>query len=176
MQSVLTRENFDVYAKDSTLTFFAATSTTKPVYGRATGLNGYVQIAWDGTTIATDPNPKIHVEFFVEDLHSGSDLKDHEMWKMIDSKRFPKIAAELLELRPTATDGRYTASGQITFAGLARKHESDFTVVHELGRVTLDGYVKIDVREFGLKEKKMLMFSVEPVVKARLHLVAIRAS
>ena len=39
----------------------------------------------------------MHVEFKVESLRTGNDLQDREMWKLIDSKRFPRIAGDLRE-------------------------------------------------------------------------------
>ena len=39
----------------------------------------------------------------------------------------------------------------------------------------LDGEVKIDVRDFGLKPMKLLVLSVAPLVRVRLHLVARRS-
>ncbi len=85
-------ERFEIATNDSSLTFFA-TSTMQSAYGKTTELDGYIQAAWsaDGTLAAT-PAPAMHVEFKVESLRTGNELQDREMWKLIDSKRFPKIA------------------------------------------------------------------------------------
>jgi hypothetical protein len=42
--------------------------------------------------------------------------------------------------------------------------------------VTLDGELMIDVRDFGLKPIKLLVLSVAPLVRVRLHLVTARSA
>jgi hypothetical protein len=169
-------ERLDVVSDASSLTFFAM-STSNPVYGRANELRGYIEAAWsEEGAIATDPAPKIHVEFGVETLRTGNELQDREMWKLIDSKRFPKIAGDLFELSPATLPDRYTATGQITLAGLARRYEGEFTVQRDARHVTLDGNLNIDVRDFGLKPLNLLVLSVAPQVRVRIHLIAARAA
>jgi len=103
MRTGVRNERFEVSAEYSTLTFFVETKTAV-VYGKATGLAGYVEAAWnpDGS-MKTDSDPTMHLEFPVENVRSGNDLRDREMWKLVDSKRFPTIAADLLSIRPSAT-------------------------------------------------------------------------
>ena len=173
MQFKTTGQRLDVDNKASSLTFFATASGNKSVFGKAAELSGHAEIAWDARdAIAADPRPRMHVEFLVENLRSGNELKDREMWKMIDSKRFPKISADLTELSLLALPGSYNATGQITMAGLSRKYDGKFSVKRDAGRLVLDGYLQVDVRDFGLKPVKLLTLSVEPVVKVHLHLVA----
>jgi len=166
---------FEVVSSDSSLTFFA-TSPTQSAYGKTTALSGYVNAAWnpDGT-LAREPAPKMHVEFKVESLRTGNDLQDREMWKLIDSKRFPRIAGDLREFSPGSVRGRYTGAGQITLAGLSRRYESEFRLERDAARVILDGELNVDVRDFGLKPMKLLVLSVAPLVRVRLHLVAMRS-
>jgi hypothetical protein len=161
-----------VVSADSSLTFFA-TSTLFPVYGRATELTGHVEGVWgaDGTLV-TEPPPRMHVELKVESLRTGNELQDREMWKLIDSKRFPKIAADLRELSASALPGRYTAAGHVTLAGLARRYEGELTPERDGARVTVVGDLSVDVRDFGLKPMNLLVLSVAPLVRVHLHLVA----
>ena len=112
----------------------------------------------------------------VESLRTGYELQDQEMWKLIDSKRFPKISADLGEFGHAVARGRYTAAGQITLAGLARRYEGEFTLDRDNGRVTLKGEQKIDVRDFGLKPINLLVLNVAPLVRVRLHLVLARSA
>jgi hypothetical protein len=176
MQIASAIERFEVDSAKSTLTFFVRT-TTSSVSGKATGLAGSIDCAWSAAgIIAETPAPKMHVEFQVEGMRSGNDFKDKEMWKLIDSKRFPKIAADLLTIRPNSKAGTYTASGKITLAGLAKTYEGIFSVERLGNNVTLDGYLEVDVREFGLKPVKLLALSVEPVVKTHLHMIATRSN
>jgi len=169
-------ERFDVVPTDSSLTFFAM-STVQSAYGKTTELSGHIDAAWkpDGT-LAGEPAPHMHLEFKVESLRTGNELQDREMWKLIDSKRFPKISGDLREFSAGGTRGRYAAAGQITLAGLARRYESEFTLDYDPKRVILDGEVKIDVRDFGLKPINLLVLSVAPLVRVKLHLVTARSA
>jgi hypothetical protein len=171
-----TSQRFEVVSADSSLTFFAL-SSAQSAYGKTTALSGYINAAWNADgTLAAEPSPRMHVEFRVESLRTGNDLQDREMWKLIDSKRFPKIAGDLRSFAPGSVRGRYTAAGQITLAGLARSYESEFRLERELKRLTLDGELMIDVRDFGLKPINLLVLSVAPLVRVRLHLVTQRAA
>jgi len=171
MAGSATSRRYEVVPEDSSLTFFAL-SSAQSAYGKTTGLSGFIDAAWNGDgTIAKEPAPHMHVEFKVESLRTGNDLQDREMWKLIDSKRFPKIAGDLRTFAPSTVRGRYTAAGQITFAGLARAYEGEFRVERDGKRIVLDGELMIDVRDFGLKPINLLVLSVAPLVRVRLHLV-----
>ncbi len=165
-------ERFDVASTDSSLTFFA-TSTLFPVYGKATEMTGYVEAAWnDNGTLAVDPPPRMHIELKVESLRTGNELQDREMWKLIDSKRFPKIVGELRDLSAAALPGRYAAAGNITLAGLARRYEGELLPSRDGDSVRIAGEINVDVRDFGLKSMNLLVLSVEPLVRVRLRMVA----
>lgn len=172
MPEQLANERFEVVGADSSLTFFA-TSTLFPVYGKAAGLSGYVEAAWNANgSLALRPAPKMHLELKVESLRTGNELQDREMWKLIDSKRFPKIVGELGELSAGALPGRFSAAGQITLAGLARRYEGELSATRDGAYVRVAGEINVDVRHFGLKSMNLLVLSVEPLVKVRLRLVA----
>ncbi len=167
-----TAGRFDILGAGSSLTFFA-TSSVQSAYGKTTDLSGFIEVAWDPNgDLTTSPSPKMHVEFKVESLRTGNDLQDREMWKLIDSKRFPKIAGDLTSISASSTRGRYLGGGQITLAGLARHYESEFRLERDGNGVSLDGEVNIDVRDFGLKPIKLLVLNVAPLVRVRLHLLA----
>jgi hypothetical protein len=171
VQSRPVYERYEVVQADSSLTFFA-TSTVLAAFGKTTNLSGSIDAAWnDDGTLAAEPAPRAHIEFMVESLRTGYDLQDHEMWKLIDSKRFPKISADLREFDYGNARGRYTAAGVVTLAGLARRYEGEFTLDHDDRRVVLKGEQMIDVRDFGLKPINLLVLSVAPLVRVRLQLV-----
>jgi hypothetical protein len=169
-------ERYDVVGSESSLTF-SAISSNQPAYGKSTDLAGFIEAAWNGDgTLAAEPQPRMHVEFKVESLRTGNELQDREMWKLLGGKRFPKIAGDLRALRAGAVRGRYTAAGQVTLAGLARGYESEFRLERDARRAVLDGEVLIDVRDFGLKPINLLVLSVAPLVRVRLHLVTVRGA
>ena len=167
---------YDVSSADSSLTF-EAKSTLHALHGRATGLGGFVEAAWSaGGTLDLQPQPQMHVEFPVAQLRSGNDLQDREMLKVIDGKRFPRVAADLRELAPGATPASYKASGDITLAGRSRRYEGEFAIAHDGYRVTVDGELSLDIRDFGIKPPNLLVVKVDPLVRVRLRLVARKAT
>ncbi|MBC5801278.1 MAG: YceI family protein [Candidatus Eremiobacteraeota bacterium] len=150
---------------------FIASSSLHPVKGSANELRGHVEAGWDDGEVALDPPPVMHVEFGVERLRSGNDMQDRQMWKLLDSKRNPRVVADLHELRPAGAH-RYAATGDISLAGKMRRYTGELKVTREGVRVTVDGRLPLDIRDFGLKPPRFLMFTVAPVVEVRLHLVA----
>lgn len=175
MTASLGTENLVRYAvqpADSWLTF-EARSTLHPVHGRATQLDGFIEATWDGQGLpVATPAPRMHVEFPIEQLRSGNGVQDREMWKVVDSKRFPRVAADLRELHEQAEPGYYAASGDITLAGRSRRYEGDLKFAHEGELVTVEGALSVDIRDFGLRAPNLLIVKVDPVVKVHLHLVA----
>lgn len=155
---------------------FEGRSTLHDVHGKATNLDGYIEADWAAHgTVSAEPAPRMHVEFPVEQLRSGNGLQDREMWKMIDSKRFPRIATDLRELRPTTDPDRYAASGDVTLAGRSRRYNGTLMLSHSGDRITIEGELEIDIRDFGLKPPALLLVKVNPAVKLRLHVEAMRS-
>jgi hypothetical protein len=169
-----TNERFTILSGDSSLTFYA-TASTQSAYGKTKELRGFIEASFgtDGTFL-TKPAPQMHIEFEVESLRTGNELQDREMCKLIDSKRFPKVAGDLQRYNGGTLRGRYSGSGKITLAGLSREYEGEFSLERENGRAVLDGELQIDVRDFGLKPVKLLVLGVAPLVRVRLHVVAER--
>ena len=167
---------FAVVPAESSLTF-EANSTLHKVHGRADALAGYVEAAWDGDApLALDPAPRMRVEFNVERLRSGNDLQDREMWKMIDSRRFPLIAAEMREIKQGSAPGKYQAAGDITLAGRVRRYDGEMRVTHDGDGMLVEGDLVVDIRDFGLRPPNLLIIRVDPQVKVHLHLVAAPAA
>ena len=96
---------YSVAGRGSVLTF-EAKSSLHVVHGRVSDVSGYVDACFeDDGSLSIEPPPKMHVEFPVERLRSGNDIQDREMWRLIDSKRFPVVSADLRDLKPTSVAG-----------------------------------------------------------------------
>ncbi len=163
---------YSVSSSESWLTF-ETRSTLHGVHGKASDLSGSVEAAWGrGGNIAAEPAPKIHLEFPVEQLRSGNSVQDREMWKVIDSKRFPRIAADLRWLQQGPSLGRYAAGGDITMSGRSRGYEGECAISGDGDFITIEGDLNVDIREFGLTPPKLLIIKVDPIVKVHLHFVA----
>jgi polyisoprenoid-binding protein YceI len=156
---------------------FEAKSSLHPLHGKASQLTGFLDARREDGALALDPPPQMHVEFAVERLVSGNAMQDKEMWKLLDSKRHPVVRADLRDLRPSGGNrSEYAASGEITLYGHVRKYDGSLSIVcggdDDDDDITVDGSLKVDIRDFGIKPPRFLMFSVQPVVNVRLHLIA----
>jgi polyisoprenoid-binding protein YceI len=170
------RVRYSVTPADSSVEF-EARSTLHTVRGKVQDLTGSIEVTWnDDGTIAPEPPAKMHVDLPVEQMRSGNGMLDREMWKLIDSKRFPRVAGDLRTLTPGPAAGRYAASGDITLAGRSRRYDGEFTVKHDDACITIEGELNVDIRDFGLKPPNLVVIKVDPGVKVRVRLVAARAA
>jgi len=142
------------------------------VHGSAKNVTGFVEADFDREALATEPAPKMHVEVPVEQFRSGNALQDREMWKLIDSRRFPTIAADLRSLEQAGAPGSYKAGGDVTLAGRQRRYDGTLTVTRDGEHLKVEGDLVVDIRDFGLQPPRLLMIKVEPQVKVHLRLVA----
>ncbi len=142
-----------------------------PVHGSATQLTGFVDAVCDDATVALDPPPQMHVEFPIEGLASGNGLQDRQMWKLLDSKRNPIVRADLRELRGLGGN-RYAAGGEITLCGRSRRYDGELTIALNGARMSVDGDLRLDIRDFGIQPPRFLTLTVQPEVNVRLRLVA----
>jgi YceI-like domain len=151
---------------------FEAKSSLHPVHGSVTDVRGFVEadLQEDGS-LALDPAPRMHVEFPVERLRSGNDLQDREMWKLIDSRRFPIVSADLRRIKANGVPGAYIAEGDITLAGRSRRYSGEMRVRRNGENLIVDGNLVVDIRDFGLRPPQLLFIKVDPTVKVSLHLV-----
>lgn len=138
----------------------------------ASDLSGFVDAGFDRHLLATDRRAKLHVNVAVEQLRSGNPLYDREMWKLIDSRRFPTIVAELHRFEPGDAPGRYIAGSDITLAGRQRRYTGPLTFKRGGDRFEVGGELRVDMRDFGLHPPRYPMFSVEPQVNVRWRLTA----
>ena len=164
--------HYVVSTADSVLTF-EAQSTLHAVRGKNSSIAGYIDAdsAPDGT-IVLEPMPVMHIDMAVEGLTSGSGILDQQMWKLIDSKRFPRISADLRTLAPGSSADRFTATGDVTLAGRVRTYDGELVFGLDPGGLVVDGDLVVDIRDFGLTPPSLLILRVDPVVKVHLHLVA----
>lgn len=164
---------------------FEAKSSVHPVRGRARDLTGYVDACREGATLVLEPPPTMHVEFPVEGLTSGNPLQDREMWKLLDSKRNRLVRADLRGLRSSESNTHtesdvnansyavaFVANGEITLCGRSRGYEGTLGIACDDAGLTIDGSLRLDIRDFGITPPRLLVFTVRPDVAIRLHLVA----
>jgi polyisoprenoid-binding protein YceI len=168
-------QRYTVSPEDSSLSVDAR-STLHNVRATASNLSGYIEAIWnpDGSLAAT-PAPAMHVEFPIDRLRSGNSVQDREMRKLIDATRFPKVAADLRGVQPVSGN-RYKANGDVTLAGRSRSYGGEFSIQDDGDRVTLDGELSVDMRDFGVTPPSLLFLKVDPILHVRARLVARKAA
>ncbi len=162
---------FKIATTESTLSFFVK-SAVGTIYGKSQQLEGFVEASWDGEgRLVTDPTPKMHVEFAVESLTCGSPVKDRSLWTLVDCAAFPKIAGDLLRI--VNTSGHINiATGRIAVGGIARSYEGSLLVKRGQDRIDVDGFITINIKDFGFKDTRFLPFGPNTDVKVRMIVAA----
>jgi hypothetical protein len=114
--------------------------------------------------------PKGGFEVYVEDLKSDFSYLDRVVQDRLDIRRFPRIRANLIELRPQG-DG-YAAVGEIVFHGATVRLEDEVDITW-LDDTTIEvkGEMMIDVTRFNVQAPKLVSISVESEVKIKLKLI-----
>jgi polyisoprenoid-binding protein YceI len=150
-----------------------ARSSLHPVRVHTVGLEGVVEAELDGG--APRLGTPTYVELETQRLRSGNGLVDGELQRRLDSRKFPRIRAELT--RSVAGNGAGTSrlTGELTFHGITRTLDVEVTV-RQLDPRTLEitGGRAIDMRDFGLPPPSFLMFRMQPEVQVKAKLIAER--
>jgi polyisoprenoid-binding protein YceI len=150
----------------------AARSSLHAIKGRGTGLQGYLDAAFWGDGLRRDAPLRLHLEIPVAKLNSDNSAQDREMHRLMSSKSFPNIVADLVDATPADQPNRYAVTGSIGVRGTTRLIAGEITMRQRDGRVEIDGEQTVDIRTFGIQPPRILMFSVFPEVTVNLHVVA----
>ncbi len=151
-----------------------ARSSLHPIHSSTDGLEGFMdlELGPDGS-VDSSAEPAGSVSLPVNRLSSGNRIEDRELYKRIDARRYPTINGVLAEMVSTGEDGRFKVAGDVTFRGVARRHEDEITISRiDDSTVRLSGAARFDVREFGMEPPRILMLRVEPEVEVRIEIVA----
>lgn len=118
--------------------------------------------------LSVPPQGKLVV--YVEDMKSVTYL-DLAVSDRLDTRRYPKIVATLVELRHL-DDNRYFAAGDISFHGTTRREESE-VVIRWLDNSTIEvkGELIIDVRDYNVEVPRLITSTIEPDVRIRMRMV-----
>jgi polyisoprenoid-binding protein YceI len=165
-----------VVVTSESLVKIEARSSLHPIKGRGVGLQGYVDAAFWGDGLRRDAPVRLHLEIPVAKLNSGNPAQDREMHRLMSSRSFPNIVADLVDATPTDQPNRYAVTGSIGVRGTTRVIAGEITVRQRDGRVEIDGEQTVDIRTFGIQPPRILMFSVFPEVTINLHVVAMLAA
>lgn len=165
-------EIFEVSQAD-TVVEIHATSNVHPIDGQTSAVEGEVRLS------VADGEPDLsqlieaEVTLHVDELSSGNSAYDTEMRRRLDARRYPRIIGRLTSVEPVSAPNRYRVVGDLTFHGVTRSVRADMEVVVEDGhRLAARWEQRIDIRDYGIKPPRILMFKVDPEVRIDVELVA----
>ena len=158
---------------DRSQVWIDASSTLHPIRSRTDGVEGFVDLAVEGSGVDLAAGVTGELSLPVARLSSGNALEDRELQRRIEARRFRTIDGRLTEIRATGTDGRYRVRGDVTFRGVTRSYEDEMTI-RELddGTVQLEGEATFDIRDFGMDPPRILLLKVQPDVVVRVEIIA----
>lgn len=152
----------------------AGDSSIHPLHTKTTEVTGYfeAELDPDGNLDLSRPVAG-RVEIPVESLKSGNVLIDREMQNRLNTRRYPKVTAEVVEMSQMDGGGQYRAVGDLTFHGV-KKRLADELVIRRLDEKTIEirGDITLDVRQFNVEPPRLLMLKVQPEVTVKLRFVA----
>ena len=144
-----------------------ARSSVHPIHVETTGFEGYLSVRVEnGQATLAVPS---RIELAAERLKSGNALLDTELARRIELDKHPRVVGEVLDVTPERVKGTLSFHG-ITCAveGRAKAQMLDEQTLEVEGELTLD------MRDFGLNPPKILFLRVEPEVRVRAKVVAVR--
>lgn len=144
-----------------------ARSSVHPILVETTGFEGYLSAhVENGQATLAAPT---RIELAAERLKSGNGLVDTELARRLELDKYPRVAGEVLEV----TSGR--VKGELAFHGVTQAVEGRVTVrVLDDETLEVEGELTLDMRDFGLNPPKIFFLRVEPEVRVRAKVVAIR--
>lgn len=108
--------------------------------------------------------------FHFADVKTGKPNRDEQMHAWQDTAQHPDGHFRLAALTP-GPDGRFNATGVLTFHGVTREIAFPATVTTDRRLYAVDGEAAIDTREFDLPViRKFGLLKVDPLVRVRFHL------
>jgi hypothetical protein len=108
----------------------------------------------------------------LEDLRGDEPRFAPELRRRLDTHRFPKATARL-ESAVAGSDGQYDMTGALSLHGVERQVSGTAAVeVSGTGSLRLQGWMSLDVRDFGIVPPKLLVLKMNPTVELALDVLA----
>lgn len=151
-----------------------ARSSIHPIRVETNGLTGDIAAEFENAQVRL--NAPFRVEIDAERLKSGNGLVDGELSRRLDTRKFPRVVGAVKEIEPLQS-GRWRLRGDLSLHGVTQATDAEVTVrVVDDKTIEIEGEKTIDMRDYGLTPPKFLMFRVQPDVKVRARLVAVKES
>lgn len=150
-----------------------ARSNVGPIAFGATGIEGWVELVFDGDAVSTDPCPSAHLSVDLNTLRSGKPLYDAELLRRVDARRHPTTEVNLCEAVRIGCSDRYQVTGDLTFHDITRSITGAIAVsVPAPGRILVSGEQVFDIRDFDIAAPSVLLLRIYPDVRVQLQLEA----
>src|SRR5580700_6142189 len=123
-----------------------ARSSLHPIKAESAGVTGYIEIELNGGAPDLKVAPQGRIDVDVESLKTGNVLYDHELPRQLDTRKFPRIRGEILEV--TELDAkRYKVRGNLSLHGVTKTVEGEVTLsVLDDGTFEVEGEKVFDIR------------------------------
>ncbi len=108
-------------------------------------------------------------EFKFEDLDSKKEKRDKKMRSWMDIGLNPSARFELKDV--ITRDGATIGAGTFFMHGIRKEIEVPFSVRRDGNSVVLDGTAEFDYMNWDLEKVRLFVFTVNPELKIRFHLV-----
>jgi polyisoprenoid-binding protein YceI len=105
-------------------------------------------------------------------LGSGTWLVDRDVRMMFESRKYPEIAGQVIEVKTADGGGNYWVRGNLRLHGVTREVSGQASVVEISDHhAVFEGAMTLDYTQFNLTPPKLLMLKVEPevVIRGRVY-------
>ena len=144
-----------------------ARSSVHPIRVETTGFEGFLSAhVENGQATLAMPS---RIELAAERLKSGNGLLDAELARRIELGKHPRVVGEVLDVTSEKV------KGALSFHGVTHAVEGTATVrMLDDETLEVEGELTIDMRDFGLNPPKILFLRMDPEVRVRAKVVAVR--
>jgi hypothetical protein len=126
-------------------------SSIHPLHTATTDLKGYFEATLnDAGQLDLSAPVSGQVEMLVESMKSNNVLIDREMQKRLNTRRYPRVVAELVAVEQRSGMGHYRAAGDLTFHGVTKRLEDEL-ILQQIDEIRL---------KFGVKPRLMSVISM----------------
>jgi len=154
-----------------------ARSSLHPIKAESAAIAGYLETEVSGSGLDLKVPPQGRNEVEVESLKTGNALYDRELERRLETRKYPRIRGEILEVTELDAGRRYRVRGNLSLHGVTKAVEGEVSLrIVDDGNFEIEGEKTFDIRDFGLSPPRILMLQVYPDVKVRGHVVAEKAS
>ena len=150
-----------------------ARSSLHPIKAESSSVTGYLETELNPGGIDLKKRPQGRIDVDVESLKTGNRLYDVELERQLDTRKYPRIRGELVEVTELDAGRRYKVRGNLSLRGVTKTVEGEVNLrILDDGNFEVAGEKVFDIRDFGLTPPRVLMLKVYPEVKVSGRVVA----